>query len=178
MDEDDSDYEVDFDYEEDPYTIEGEEEDGEEVKEGEALEQESQIEFDLEEAVLEAEEEEKKSKDKKETQEKKKKGSGWVDKWMTKYEYARLIGSLASMIENAGLPIDHRLKCDSTDSLTVAEAWLNDRSLPFPIKIVRNYPDSTSPNGVNKKEINVRDLILPSELENIGRIPFSEKEKK
>lgn len=81
-------------------------------------------------------------------------------KIMTKYEYAGLIGKLASSIANSEIDIDPRIICkDYINPAKIAKEWLNrSKELGFPFLIERCFP--------NGKKIKVKpcDLILPNEI--------------
>lgn len=79
---------------------------------------------------------------------------------MTKYEYARLIGSRAQEIENSGgIDISVNAKQEGlTNSLDIAEFELNDLSSPFPLYIYREI-------AKNVFEVwNARELKLQYQL--------------
>lgn len=79
--------------------------------------------------------------------------------FMTRFEYGRLVGVLASMITIPGFSIDPLVKCTSDNPLDIAEAWLDCRDAAFPISVKR----PVSNDAVEIWEVS--ELILPSELE-------------
>lgn len=83
--------------------------------------------------------------------------------FMTKFEYARLIGERASQIEN-GEHV-HKSIIDKNpgidNALDLAELELNDKTVPFPIQIERPI---TTTHGIQLFEKwDVRELVLPRE---------------
>lgn len=87
---------------------------------------------------------------------------------MTRFEYARIIGILASMISNKpDFKVDDRVFQLSTktltDSLDISEFWVDNRkTIPVPINIERVNLDNTI-------EIwNPSEVITPKEVENMS----------
>lgn len=86
-----------------------------------------------------------------------------TSKFMTNFEYARLIGARAVQIEN-NEPINPIVKekfPNLTNSLDLAEKELNEKSIDFPIRIERPI---VTRNGIKYVELwTVKEMILPSE---------------
>jgi DNA-directed RNA polymerase subunit K/omega len=83
--------------------------------------------------------------------------------FMTKYEYASLIGERATEIEHGARDIDPKIiararELDITSSLDVAEMELEDTTVNFPMTIYRDV----GPTAVEVWE--ARELFLPSQV--------------
>ena len=90
-----------------------------------------------------------------------------TSKFMTIYEYTRLIGAYADILDK-DIPIDKKISEIAKEkgidnSLRLAELILNDIEIPFDINIER-------PTGDNEYEVwNPRELILPQNQKSFKR---------
>ena len=89
-------------------------------------------------------------------------------KRMSKYEYDRLVGSLASMIGIENFKVNPKVfeiyyqsNNETLDSDTeIAKFWLdNSKKIPFPIKLKREMMDKSI------EIFDIEEMILPKELE-------------
>ncbi|GIW70166.1 MAG: hypothetical protein KatS3mg101_0913 [Patescibacteria group bacterium] len=81
---------------------------------------------------------------------------------MTKYEYARLLGTLAKLYEK-DFPVHPKLMEEAKkrkiyDPLDLATLHLSMKELPCPILLVRRRPDGSV------LKLSPREMILPDEL--------------
>lgn len=82
---------------------------------------------------------------------------------MTEYEYVNLIGKRANQIGN-GTPVHPKYKGKSTDLLEIARMELNDRSIPFPLKIKRPIGNPINPMRYEIFDPREPDFMMPHEL--------------